>query len=73
MNFILKNIHTIILLIGIGLIMYGLFLISQTVGYIGSGLLAIVLATYIDRNVRQGMNGGGLYLTLSQKGGDYTQ
>ena len=52
MKFILKNIHTIILLIGIGLIMYGLFLISQTIGYIGSGLLAIVLATYIDRNGR---------------------
>ncbi|AFQ95976.1 hypothetical protein [Streptococcus phage JX01] len=52
MNFILRNIHTIILLIGIGLVMYGFFLISQTVGYIGSGLLAIVLATYIDRNVR---------------------
>jgi len=51
MNFILKNIHTIILLIGIGLIVYGLFSINQTVGYIGSGLLAIVLATYIDRNV----------------------
>ena len=52
MNFILKNIHTIILLIGIGLIVYGLFLISQTAGYIGSGLLAIVLATYIDRSAR---------------------
>ena len=52
MNFILKNIHTIILLIGIGLIMCGLFLVSQTVGYIGSGVLAIMLATYIDRNVR---------------------
>ena len=51
MKFILKNIHTIILLIGVGLIMYGLFSISQTVGYIGSGVLAIVLATYIDRNV----------------------
>ncbi len=52
MNFILKNIHTIILLIGIGLIVYGLFLISQKVGYIGSGILAIVLATYIDRSAR---------------------
>ena len=52
MNFILKNIHTIILLIGVGLIVYGLFLISQKVGYIGSGLLAIVLATYIDRSAR---------------------
>ena len=51
MKFILKNIHTIILLIGIGLIMYGLFLIGQTVGYIGSGVSAIVLAAYIDRNV----------------------
>ena len=52
MNFILKNIHTIILLIGIGLIVYGLFSINHTIGYIGSGILAIVLATYIDRNVR---------------------
>lgn len=52
MKWLLNNIHTIILLIGIGLIVYGLFLISQTIGYIGSGLLAIVLATYIDRNVR---------------------
>ena len=52
MKWLLNNIHTIILLIGIGLIMYGLFLISQTVGYIGSGVLAIMLATYIDRNVR---------------------
>ena len=52
MNFILKHIHTIILLIGIGLIVYGLFLISQKIGYIGSGLLAIVLATYIDRSAR---------------------
>ena len=51
MKWLLNNIHTIILLIGIGFIMYGLFLISQTVGYIGSGLLAIMLATYIDRNV----------------------
>ena len=55
MKWLLKNIHTIILLIGIGLIMYGLFSISQTVGYIGSGVLAIMLATYIDRNVGQGM------------------
>ena len=52
MKFILKNIHTIILLIGIGLFMYGLFSISQTVGYIGSGVLAIMLATYIDRSAR---------------------
>ena len=51
MKWLLNNIHTIILLIGIGLIVYGLFSISQTVGYIGSGLLAIVLATYIDKNV----------------------
>ena len=52
MKWLLNNIHTIILLIGIGLIMYGLFSISQTVGYIGSGVLVIMLATYIDRNVR---------------------
>ena len=48
MNFILKNIHTIILLIGIGLIVYGLFSISQTVGYIGSGIILVLLAIYVD-------------------------
>ena len=48
MNFILKNIHTIILLIGIGLIVYGLFLISQKVGYIGSGIILVLLSIYID-------------------------
>lgn len=52
MKWLLNNIHTIILLIGIGLIVYGLFSINHTVGYIGSGLLAIVLATYIDKSVR---------------------
>lgn len=51
MNFILKNIHTIILLIGIGLIVYGLFSINQTVGYIGSGIILILLAIYIDNTV----------------------
>ena len=66
MNFILKNIHTIILLIGIGLIMYGLFLISQTVGYIGSGVLAIMLATYIDRNARQGMKHTWMFIKKYQ-------
>ena len=49
MKFILKNIHTIILLVGIGLIVYGLFAISQTVGYIGSGIILILLAIYIDK------------------------
>ena len=51
MKFILKNIHTIILLVGIGLIVYGLFAISQTVGYIGSGIILILLAIYIDKTV----------------------
>ena len=49
MKFILKNIHTIILLVGIGLIVYGLFSISQTFGYIGSGIILILLAIYIDK------------------------
>ena len=48
MNFILKNIHTIILLIGIGLIVHGLFLFGQKVGFIGSGIILVLLAIYID-------------------------
>lgn len=28
--------------------MYGLFSISQTVGYIGSGIILVLLAIYID-------------------------
>lgn len=48
MKWLLNNIHTIILLIGIGLIVYGLFSINQTVGYIGSGIILVLLAIYID-------------------------
>lgn len=50
MKFIKENIHTIILLIGFGLIVYGLFLIGQIVGFIGSGVLAVLLALLIDNS-----------------------
>ncbi|AAL97422.1 TPA: hypothetical protein ACQN7J_001313 [Streptococcus pyogenes] len=47
-DFILKNIHTLILLAGLGLLMYGLFLFGDKVGFIASGLILIVLAIYVD-------------------------
>ncbi|UMY67455.1 hypothetical protein ML603_06075 [Streptococcus dysgalactiae subsp. equisimilis] len=47
-GFILKNIHTLILLAGLGLLMYGLFLFGDKIGFIASGLILIVLAIYVD-------------------------
>jgi len=46
---LLKYIHTILLLIGIGFLIYGLFLVNTIVGFISTGLILIVLAIYIDR------------------------
>lgn len=47
-GFVLKNIHTLILLVGLGLLMYGLFLFGDKVGFIASGLILIILAIYVD-------------------------
>ncbi|HHH4985690.1 TPA: hypothetical protein ACP0PY_001835 [Streptococcus pyogenes] len=47
-DFILKNIHTLILLAGLGLLMYGLFLFGDKVGFIASGLILIILSIYVD-------------------------
>ncbi|KKF60577.1 hypothetical protein AF58_00530 [Streptococcus uberis C6344] len=48
MRWFFNNIHTIIFLIGLGLFSYGLFLISDIVGFIGSGILLVLLGFYID-------------------------
>ncbi|HEP1404243.1 phage protein [Streptococcus pyogenes] len=47
-GFVLKNIHTLILLVGLGLLMYGLFLFGDKVGFIASGLILVILAIYVD-------------------------
>ena len=44
-----NNIHTILLLAGGGLIAFGLFLLSPIVGYIGAGVMLILLAFMISR------------------------
>lgn len=45
---LLNHIHTILLLIGIGFISYGLFLIDEVTGFIGSGVLFGLLAVLIN-------------------------
>ena len=44
-----NNIHTILLIAGMGLIAFGLFLVSPIVGYIGAGVMLILLAFMISR------------------------
>ena len=48
MKWLLNNIHTFVLLLGIGLFVYGLFLFGQKAGFIGSGIILVLLAIYID-------------------------
>ena len=50
---LLKYIHTILLLIGIGFLIYGLFLVDSIVGFISTGLILIILAIDIDRGGAQ--------------------
>ena len=45
----LNHIHTILLLIGVGFISYGLFLIGEVYGYISTGIILCLLALYIDK------------------------
>ena len=45
---ILNHIHTILLLIGIGFISYSLFLINEITGFLGTGVLLILLAMLIN-------------------------
>lgn len=45
---ILGQVHTVLLLIGLGLIANGLFLLGPIVGYIGAGVILSVLAIYIN-------------------------
>lgn len=56
---ILNHIHTILLLIGIGFISYSLFLINEKIGFLGTGVLLVILAMLIN-----------LENTIKQKGGE---
>nr|DAI28269.1 MAG TPA: Protein of unknown function (DUF1056) [Caudoviricetes sp.] len=46
---LLNQIHTILLLTGLGFLIYGLFLIGQIVGYIATGIILCLLGLYIDK------------------------
>lgn len=46
---LLNQIHTILLLIGLGFLIYGLFLIGEIVGYISTGVILCLLGVYIDK------------------------
>lgn len=45
---LLKHIHTVLLLIGLMFLIYGLFLIGDVIGYIATGLILCFLGAYID-------------------------
>nr|DAS60588.1 MAG TPA: Protein of unknown function (DUF1056) [Caudoviricetes sp.] len=45
----LNQIHTILLLVGLGFLIYGLFLIGEIVGYISTGVILCFLGAYIDK------------------------
>jgi len=46
---ILEHIHTILLLIGLGFLIYGFFLLNQVAGFLCSGTILILLALYISK------------------------
>ena len=48
MKFILKNIHTILLILGFLLITYSAFLFNLILGYFVGGLLLVTLAIIIN-------------------------
>ena len=46
---LLKHIHTVLLLVGLMFLIYGLFLIGDVIGYIATGLILCFIGTYIDK------------------------
>ena len=48
MKWLLNNIHTILLMLGLVLITYSAFLFNLILGYFVGGLLLVTLAIYID-------------------------
>ena len=58
MKWLLNNIHTVLLILGLGLIAYSAFLFNPVVGYLTSGILLVVLAFMIDSSINKGQKGG---------------
>ena len=54
MKWLLNNIHTVLLILGLGLIAYSAFLFNPVVGYLTSGILLVVLAFMIDSSINKG-------------------
>ena len=48
MKWLLNNVHTILLMLGFGLITYSAFLFNHVLGYLVCGILLVVLAIIID-------------------------
>ena len=46
---ILEHIHTILLLVGLGFLIYGFFLLNEVAGFLCSGVILILLALYISK------------------------
>nr|DAT18528.1 MAG TPA: Protein of unknown function (DUF1056) [Caudoviricetes sp.] len=46
---LLNHIHTILLLIGLGFLIYGFFLLNEVAGFLCSGVILILLALYISK------------------------
>lgn len=46
---IMEHIHTVLLLIGLMFLIYGLFLVGEIVGYISTGVILCLLGVYIDK------------------------
>lgn len=46
---LLNHIHTILLLVGLGFLIYGFFLLNQIAGFLCSGVILILLALYISK------------------------
>lgn len=52
MKFLKNNIHTLLLLIGLGLIDYSFFRLNFTAGFMCLGLMCAFLGLYIDKTMR---------------------
>ncbi len=54
MKWLLNNIHTILLMLGLMLIAYSAFLITPVIGFLTSGVLLVIVAFMIDSSSNRG-------------------
>jgi len=52
LNFFKNNIHTLLLLAGLGLVDYAFFRLDLTAGFMCLGLMCTFLGLYIDKTMR---------------------